>query len=178
MTDSTLERDKDALIRAMTDSYARGGMEMAGFERAVTRVSACADRAALAEEAASLGLALSAAAREGPAEAIELDCASGSIRKEGDWVKARRYRMRLQSSSARLDFRAYDSARGFDLEIGLEARSSVVRLVVPPGFEVEDRFSERISSGVRNRPKGEACCGNRIVLTGSLKSSVVKVKYR
>ena len=53
-----------------------------------------------------------------------------------------------------------------------------MKLIVPEGFEVEDRFSERISSVVRNKPKGSSYGDNIVVLAGSLRSSTVRVRYR
>jgi hypothetical protein len=103
---------------------------------------------------------------------------SGKLRETGDWVRARRYELALKSASARLDLSEYAGARGFRLLIDVEAVSSNLRLIVPECFEVEDRLSERVSSTIRNRPKGANCGDNLVVITGSVRSSVVKVKYR
>jgi hypothetical protein len=184
MPDSLLEERKDALIQAMTEEYARGAMEMPAFEVAVTRVNACADLAGLAAEAAVLGIVpeASVAVRRESAlakdEAIEIACVSGSVRKVGSWVKSRLYKLSLKSSSVRLDLLEYEGVRGFRLLVTIEARSSSIRLIVPRGFEVEERFSERVSSVVRNKPRGEAAGDNLVLLVGALRSSVVKVKYR
>jgi hypothetical protein len=185
MTEPGLEETKDGIIGTITEAYARGDMDMPSFERAVTRIHASGDRRALAVEAAALGLALPEPAPEPRAGreiaalgAVELSCVSGSLRQEGDWVKSRRYVLSLKSSSARLDLREYEAARGFRLTIDIDARSSVVRITVPKGFEVEDRFSERVSSTVRNRRRGGAFGDNLVVLTGAIRSSVVKIKYR
>jgi hypothetical protein len=182
MRETQLEDERNALIQTITEAYSRGAMEMPAFERAVTRLSACADRSALAAEAGALGLALplpssSSRSPEPPAGAVELSCESGNIRKTGDWVKARDYRLALKSSNARLDLMEYEGASGFRLAIEVEAISSSVRLIVPEGFEVEDRFSEHTSSVVRNKPKGPGG-DNLVVLTGRLRSSTVRVKYR
>jgi hypothetical protein len=184
MQEPRLESQKDEMIQRLTDAYARSAMDMQEFERAVTRVSACADVAALQAEGASLerSLALPALSRPGtelePAsDTMRLDCTSGSIRKSGDWVRAGRCEMALRSSSARLDFSAYAGSRGRSLVIELEMRSSNLRLIVPPGFEVVDDLSDRTSSNVRNRPREGGSGENRIVLKGALRSSNVKVKY-
>ncbi|MGO8693223.1 MAG: hypothetical protein ACLQMF_06060 [Rectinemataceae bacterium] len=187
MSDAKLESEKDALIQAITEVYAHGGLDMAAFEGAVTRISACPDSRALATEVETLGLGMPLVlpavadrrlASAPQREAIQLDCVSSSISKSGDWVASGSYCVRLKSSSARLDLREYEGAKGFRLVIEVEATSSVLSLTVPRGFQVEDRFSERVSSAVRNRPRGESYDDNRIVLTGNLRSSVVKVKYR
>jgi hypothetical protein len=186
MTEPDLEEAKDRLIQAITDIYSRGGMDMSSFERSVTRITASGDRSALVAEAEALGLALpqapaaasSSAAPMAYADAVELSCVSGSLRQDGEWVKAERYRLYLKSSSARLDFEEYEGARGFRLFIELEAISSSIRIKVPKGFEVEDRISERKSSTVRNKPKDEAYGDNLIVLSGSIGSSTVRIKYR
>jgi hypothetical protein len=191
MSETRLEFEKDAVIRTLTDAYAGGGMDMAGFERAVTRVSSCADSGALELEAKALGLDMASlrasvalpaavAPRElSPmGEAVRLDCVSGMIRNVGAWVKSPLYRLRLKSSGARLDLREYEGARGFRLMLDIDALSSSIRLVVPEGFEVEDRFTERVSSTVRNKRRGSAYGDNLVVLAGSLHSSVVRVKYR
>jgi hypothetical protein len=185
MREPELEETKDGIIGTITEAYARGDMDMPSFERAVTRIHASGDRTALAIEAAALGLVLPEPAPESGAGreiaalgAVELSCVSGSLRQEGDWVKSRRYALSLKSSSARLDLREYEGARGFRLAIDIDARSSVVRITVPKGFEVEDRFSERVSSTVRNRRRGGAFGDNLVVLTGAIRSSVVKIKYR
>ena len=185
MPDKQLESEKDALIQSITDGFSRGAIEMGAFERAVTRISACSDSKALALEAESLGIALPPVASIAgeaelapPSEAIGLDCVSGSVRKSGLWVKSRRYRLALKSANVRLDLREYEGSRGFRLLVELDARSSSLRLIVPEGFEVEDRFSERVSSTVRNKPKESGYGDNLVVLTGSLSSSTVRVKYR
>ncbi|MDA8424628.1 MAG: hypothetical protein M0Z80_00695 [Treponema sp.] len=183
MADTTFEAEKDALIHVLTEVYVRGDMEMTVFENAVARIHACGEPGDLAAEAGALGLSLPPAGlRAGsPAasgEAIEMNCASGSIRKSGDWVASGSYRLKLRSSSVRLDLREYADATGFRLVLDLDATSSVVSLTVPKNFEVEDRLAERTSSAVRNKPKGRGYGGNRIVLTGNIRSSVVKVKYR
>jgi len=187
MTEPGLDDAKDALIGTITDAYARGDMEMPSFERAVTRIHASGDRSSLAAEAAALGLAFPAPVLDpressGPlvsaSEAVALSCVSGRLRQSGDWVKSRRYVLSLKSASARLDLLEYEDLRGFRLAVDIEAVSSVVRIIVPAGFEVEDRFSERVSSSVRNKRKRGAHGDNLVVLTGSIRSSVVKVKYR
>jgi len=185
MPETRLEQDKDELIQRLTEAYALNAMDMQSFELAVTRVSGCPDETALRAESASLALSLPVLASARPsapalrqAEGQSLDCVSGNIRKVGDWVRAGRYTMRLQSSNARLDFSAYAGSKGLRLEIELEAQSSSLRLIVPAGFEVEDNFSERISSTVRNRPREAAFGDNHIVLRGQIRSSTVKVKYR
>jgi hypothetical protein len=181
MRDTQLEDERDALIQTVTEAYSRGAMEMPAFERAVTRLSACSDRSALDVEAGLLGLALPVPAPSSPypeavSGAVELNCVSGSVRKTGDWVKARSYKLALKSSNARLDLREYEGARDFRLALDIDAVSSNIRLIVPEGFEVEDRFSERVSSVVRNKSEGEGR-GNIIVLTGYLRSSTVRVRY-
>lgn len=185
MDEPRLERQKDLLIQRVTDVYVRGGIDMPAFEQAVTRINAFSDPRELAAEAASLGIGSSltpvpaaANAVSEPSRGIELNCRSGHIRKSGDWIKAALYRLNLRSASVRLDLREYDGAQGFRLVLDIDAQSSVVRLTVPRGFEVEDQFSENVSSMVRNRQRGDSYGDNRIVLTGRLQSSVVRVRYR
>jgi hypothetical protein len=176
-----LEREKDGLIQQITTLYSRGDMDLPAFERAVTRINDCADRSLVLAEARSLGVALVERADDLPSAAAgeeELVCVSGALRKRGLWVKARRYKLALTSSSARFDLSEYRDQRGLRLEIDLAAVSSGFRLIVPEGFEVEDHFSDRVSSVVKNEPKRPASGDNRILLTGALRSSVVKVKYR
>jgi hypothetical protein len=187
MEEPGFEESREALIQKITDIYSRGGMDMDAFERAVTRIHASGDRNSLATEAATLGLELPRAELElrgrpamlrAASEPLELSCVSGNIRKVGDWVKARRYTLALKSSSARLDLCQYDGESGFRLFLDIDAVSSNLRLVVPEGFEVEDRLGDNVSSTVRNKPKGESYGDNIVVLSGSIRSSVVKIKYR
>lgn len=180
-----LETAKDELIDAMTEAYSRGAMEVSAFERAVARIAASPDAEALAAEATALGFATSGAesrSRTPPfeyeADLVELSCVSGSLKLEGEWVKAERYRLYLKSSSARLDLREYEGRRGFRLLIELEAVSSSLRLDLPEGFELSDRISERRSSTLRNKPKGTIYDDCVVALAGSLVSSTLKVKYR
>jgi hypothetical protein len=156
-------------------------MDMATFEAAVSRITTCPDEISLEVEAASLGVVVPAvpnSVEPSNLDSIDLDCVSSGIRKIGNWVKSRRYRLRLKSSTARLDLSEYEGASGFRLEIDVLAISSSLLLIVPKGFEVEDKIEERQSSVIRNRPKGGSYGDALVVLTGSLKSSVVKVKYR
>jgi hypothetical protein len=186
MEEPGFEEEKDELIQTITDSYARGGIDMPAFERAVTRITASGDRSSLVAEAAALGLAVPAPAldpreRSAPApaaaDAVQLSCVSSNLRETGDWVRSRRYELALKSASARLDLREYDGVRGFRLVIAVDAVSSNLRVIVPEGFEVEDRLSERVSSTIRNRPRGESYGDNLVVITGSVRSSNVRVKY-
>jgi hypothetical protein len=206
MADAGFEAEKERLIDAITDAYSRGDMEMAAFERAVGRITMSPDSSALAAEAAALGQALGPAfapalrpvlgsspvlpARDsgnfgGSIEAasdsldlVELACVSGSLKQDGEWVRAERYRLYLKSSSARLDLREYEGRRRFRLHVELDAISSSLRIDLPEGFELQDRISERQSSTVRNKPKGSVFDDCIILLTGSIRSSTVKIKYR
>ncbi len=54
MGDSEHGDERDALIQTVTEAYSRGAMEMAAFEKAVTRLNTCADRSALEAEAGQL----------------------------------------------------------------------------------------------------------------------------
>ena len=181
MPSTELEGKKNAFIEVITDSYVRGSLDMPAFESAVGRITASSDEASLAVEAASLGLSLPAvikAATEVEGESVDLDCVSGNIRKEGDWLRSGRYRLRLRSSSVRLDFRHYAYGPSFRLELDLLSVSSTIRLIVPRGFQIEDRIDERQSSVVKNRPKVIDREGSVIQLRGSLRSSVIKVTYK
>jgi hypothetical protein len=185
VTDKALDAAKDRLINEITDAYSRGGMEMGAFERAVTRISASPDAGVLADEASALGFARPAGESgsstrsvELEAELVELSCVSGKLRLEGEWVKAERYRLYLKSASARLDLREYEGRRGFRLYIELEAISSSIRIELPEGFELQDRLSERTSSTVRNKPKSSVYDDCIVLLSGSIRSSTLRVKYR
>ncbi len=198
MADPRLESGKDAVIQAVTEIYARGGMDMPAFERSVAALSACGDLEALQAEAGALGIDAQAVMRAlapaqprapaarpesalaaGPPEgAIRLECVSGNLRQEGQWVRASAYELRLKSSSARLDLREYEDASGLRLVLDIDAQSSTIRLTVPRGFEVQDRLSERVSSSVHNKAKESPFGGNLVVLEGRLRSSVLKVKYK
>jgi hypothetical protein len=164
MADSGFEADKDRLIEAVTRAYSRGSMDLAEFERAVARITADPEARAM-EAPASLDL-------------VELACVSGKLRQEGEWVRAERYRLYLKSSSARLDLREYEGRRGFRLLVELDLASSNLKLIVPEGFEVEDRIAERQSSTVRNRPRSLVYDDCVVTLSGSIRSSNVRVKYR
>lgn len=182
----SLERQKDKVIQELTTLYSRGDMDLPAFETAVVRVNACADDGALMavarshmDEARALGALSVRGDAALPAEKaeVELSCVSGSIRKSGEWVDARRYKLALRSSSVRLDLSSYAGTEGFRLELDLAAVSSVVALILPAGFSVEDRLSGRVSSSFRDKPRGGAFGDNRVIVTGAVQSSVVKVKY-
>jgi hypothetical protein len=178
MSDGELELKRDSLIRIVTEVYAMGNIELPVFEKAVARLHSCTDLASLESEASLLGLARSAeAALPREADVLELSCVSGHLRKDGDWAKGGRCWLSLRSSTAKLDLMEYEGRRGFRLAIDIDAVSSSVSLVVPADFVVEDRISERSSSTVRNRPR-DAGAGSVVILTGRLRSSTIKVKYR
>ncbi len=186
MPESRLEDEKDALIQVLTEVYSRGAMDMPAFERSVVKIGGCGDLVALEAEAKSLGLALppvpARRADLAPSladlpEAVQVECVSGTMRKVGDWVRARGYRFALRSSNLRLDLTEYEGATGFRLFVDIQATSSNVRIVVPAGFEIEDRIEGRRSSNVRNRPRGPAYGDNVVVLSGALQSSNVRIKY-
>ena len=176
-----LEGDKNALIQVITDAYVHGEMDVTLFEGAVSRITATKDESTLAVEAASLGLSFPAFVTAGSpslGEPIDLDCGSASIRKMGDWLRSSRYRLKLRSSSVRLDLRDYADARNFHLDLEIVAVSSSIKLIVPRGFEVEDRIEDQQSSVVRNRPRGAASGTQLIRIRGSLRSSTLGISYR
>lgn len=175
--ETALDSRKKSLVERLTDVYARGGMELAAFEAALSRITDSASDGELAAEAAALGLGLSApAGAPGPdaEELIERGCTSGTIREEGEWIKARKYRYKLVSSYLILDFRAYELSAGIRVEIELAAVSANVRLLLPRGFSVEDRIEGRISSVVRNAKDEERGASNVVVLSGTIQSSTVR----
>ena len=189
MTGRGLDAGKDELIDAVTEAYARGAMETAAFERAVARITAAADPAALAVETAALGIALPQAAaapgsgasplpHTGSEDLVELACVSGNIKENGEWVRASRYRLYLKSSNCALDLLEYEGRPGFRLLIELDLISSNLRIVVPEGFEIDDRIAERRSSTIRNKPKSEIYDDCVVTLAGSLRSSNLKIKYK
>jgi|GEM_PF-1982840 len=194
MTPSTLDAIKDRLIEGITEAYARGAMEAADFERTVTRVAAAPDAEALAAEASafgrSMGIEIPAPLENrgaspprppipaGGGEVVELSCVGGDLREEGDWVRSGAYRISLKSSNGRLDLREYEGEPGFRLLLELDLVSSNLKLIVPEGFEVEDRISERRSSTFRDRPEGGIYDGCVVTLTGSLRSSNLRVRRR
>jgi hypothetical protein len=194
MADAGFEAEKERLIDAITDAYSRGEIEMPAFERAVGRITMSPDSSVLAVEAAAFGPALgpalvpparnsgdfgtSIATASDALDLVELACVSGSLRQEGEWVRAERYRLYLKSSSVRLDLREYEGRRRFRLHIELDATSSSLRIYLPEGFELQDRISERQSSTVRNKPKSSVYDDCIVLLTGSIRSSTISVKYR
>jgi hypothetical protein len=107
-------------------------------------------------------------------ELIELGCSSGSIKRSGAWVSARRYRIKVVSSSVSLDFGAYAGESGMRVEIESHATSSAIKLILPRGFRVEDRVSSRISSTVRCDGFDEG--DNLVILSGSLVSSTIRAR--
>jgi hypothetical protein len=181
MADTALEKRKDSLIRGISEAFSHGRMDLASFEAAVSRITVCEDDTSLEAEAASLGTSLATVpntAEPRDADVVELDCVSSGIRKVGEWVKSGRYRLRLRSSNVRLDLSSYEGSSGFRLELEILATSSSVLVIVPRGFEVEDKIEERQSSVIRNKPRAAGSGDAIVVISGSLRSSVVKVKYR
>lgn len=173
------QKYRDSLIDRAAQAFSRDRLEEAEFEAFVVRVQAAPGVAELRAAEASIAHLLPAVAEVSELEderAFSLNM--GNLRRRGDWVDARGYRLEGKMSNFELDYRAYEDVPDFTMILDIDLSMSNLKLLVPPDWRVEDRISNSTGSNFLDRGRAEVCRSCRIVIRGSLSMSNVIVRRR
>ena len=97
------------------------------------------------------------------------------VKKLGHWTSARLIDVKASAANVVLELRSPEIAAG-DIEVGLDANRSVVKLLVPDDAIIDDGELRRIGRGrVKDMTGSPSPAGRRIVLTGELRNAEVRV---
>ena len=93
----------------------------------------------------------------------------------GEWTTARRFAVEATDSLVVVDLLLPNLAPG-DIEVDLDIDHSTLKLLVPDGAVVDENGLRRIGRGqVKDRTGTSSATGRRIVLSGEMRHSEVRV---
>ena len=176
---------RNQLIEQATLAFTRGLIDQDDFETIMTRINQLDTQQELTSLATSLpvifpsGWGQSSMLTQSELDQFqELRVNSGNIKKQGLWIDSPAYLIVLHSSNMSLDLRAYEDTTNLQLILNLELSRSNLKIILPETWQVGDRIEDKVSSNVKIRSPSINWGSNRIILSGSLHSSNLKVKYR
>ena len=110
-----------------------------------------------------------------PVERVVLRAHDRRQKHLGEWTTARRFSVEAARSLFVVDLLLPRLEPG-DIEIDLDVDHSTVKLLVPDGAQIEELGLRRIGRGrVKDRTGTSSSGGRRIVLTGEMRNSEVRV---
>jgi hypothetical protein len=173
------QKYRETLLDRAAQAFARDALDEAGLEAFIARVQDAQGEAELRAASAFLAPLVPAESDEGTlAEAREIALHMSNLKRRGDWVDAKTYRLSGQTSNFELDYRAYENVRGFAMTLIVDLSMSNLTLIVPPDWEVDCRIDRNSMSNVVDKgpyPSRGSC---RIRVEGSLSMSNIRVKRR
>jgi hypothetical protein len=175
---SDLEISKQTMVNTLQDRFAHGQLDEETFEKNLEEIFAVADQNALVLVSRRLAVPLKAAAAPELGRQGSINLSMGNKRMEGDWLTANHYRIELNMSNVRMDFRHYENETGIKVRLDLDLKHSNIKIIVPPTFQVVDEIPINVGSNIKNKAKHVEGPYNYILLTGKISFSNVKVKYR
>jgi hypothetical protein len=102
----------------------------------------------------------------------------GNLKKQGDWVDARAYRLDGKMSNFVLDYRFYAEEPNFTMTLDVDLSMSNLKLIIPPDWQVDCRITRNSASNIVDRGSSPTRSAKRIVITGALSMSNIRVKRR
>lgn len=174
-----IQKYRDSLIERAAFAFARDQLDEAAFETFVARVQTASGEAEL--QAAELDLLPTAHAAESDTamqDVGEYALNMGNLRKQGAWVDARTYRLDGKMSNFELDFRSYAEEPHFSMTLDVDLSMSNLKLIVPPDWQVDCRITRNSASNIVDRGSPPTRSAKRIVITGALAMSNIRVKRR
>jgi hypothetical protein len=173
------QKFREALLDRAAVAFARDKLDEAGPEALIVRIQDAPGEAELREAEAYLApLVPVAEAQRDLEEARDLALNMSNLKRQGDWVDARVYRLEGKMSNFELDYLSYADERGFSMLLKVDLSMSNLKLIVPPDWQVDCRITHNVASNVIDRWPAQARAANRIVVEGSLSMSNIKVKRR
>jgi hypothetical protein len=173
-----VQKYREALLDRAAQAFAQDALDEAGLEAFIARVQDAGD-AELREAAAYLAPLVGEADQEKwLAETRDIALHMSNVKRSGDWVDARTYRLTGRTSNFELDYRAYENVRDFDMALEVDLSMSNLTLIVPPDWEVDCRIARNSMSNIVDKgpvPTRGSC---RILVEGELSMSNIRVKRR
>ncbi|MFA6506114.1 MAG: hypothetical protein WCT14_08445 [Treponemataceae bacterium] len=170
---------RDSLIDRAATAFAQDKLDEAAFEAFVARVQTAPDEAELRAAEASLAPFFPAAAPETVLSDVrEIELNMSNLKKRGDWVDARAYRLDGKMSNFELDYLAYSDAENFSMTLDVDLSMSNLKLIIPSDWQVDCRLTRNSASNVKDRGPFPTRSANRIVIVGALSMSNIKVRRR
>jgi hypothetical protein len=130
--------DRDAVVEVLRIAAGDGRLTSAELDDRLEAALTAKTYAELAVLTADLPAAGQPAAVEPvPAkDLVQIDCRSGSAKRDGQWVVPRRIEARVTSGSIKLDLTQAIISHS-ELEVDVSVRSGSITVVTRPGVEVE-----------------------------------------
>lgn len=173
------QKYRDSLIDRAAAAFAEDKLDEAAFEAFVARVQTAPGEAELRAAEASLAPFLPAAGPEPVlSDAQEVELNMSNLKKSGDWIDARKYRLVGKMSNFELDYLAYADEEQFSMTLDVDLSMSNLKLIVPSDWQVDCRLTRNSASNVKDRGPFPSRGGNRLVVVGSLSMSNIKVRRR
>jgi hypothetical protein len=130
--------DRDAVVEVLRIAAGDGRLTAAELDErleAALTAKTYAELAVLTADLAAAGQPQVAAAAP-TRDLVQIDCRSGSAKRDGRWVVPRRIEARVTSGSIKLDLTHAIIAQP-KLEVDVSVRSGSITMVTKPGIEVE-----------------------------------------
>jgi hypothetical protein len=130
--------DRDAVVEVLRIAAGDGRLTAAELDERLEAALTAKTYAELAVLTADLPAAGQppVAAAVPPKDLVQIDCRSGSAKRDGQWVVPRRIEARVTSGSIKLDLTQAIIVQP-ELEVDVSVRSGSITVVTRPGIEVE-----------------------------------------
>jgi hypothetical protein len=189
----TISKIRDSMIDRAATAFAKDKLDEAAFESLVARIQTAAGEAELIALADTfspiLGETMIEPSIPDPSvpEVREIGLDMSNVKKSGDWVDARAYRLDGKMSNFELDYRAYADREEFEMTLSVDLSMSNLRLIVPPDWQVDCRIDRNSASNIKDRgalstkassATGSAQNNKRILIEGNLSMSNIIVRRR
>lgn len=182
MSEPSLDAEKEAAIELLTRAYAGDVLSMEQLEDRLTRVTAAYSLPAVRGVVSDLaGMAIQlpgeSGGRQFPESQQLVRGSRQSLKREGNWLRAKRIVVIQSGSSIKLDFsQLQDYPRQvFELDLLLEGCS--LRIKVPMGTRIDERLEAhsstcRCSRSLRRGEDPDACT---LIIKGRVGGSSVRI---
>jgi hypothetical protein len=162
------DAERNLVVDQLNNAVGEGRLTLVEFEDRLRGVLAARTREDMVPFTADLPVTAAP-------EEITLRSRASSLRRTGRWVVPRRLAVEVQSSSVRLDLTEAQVASP-TVAVTVDARTSSVTLVLPPGASAEAHDFELSHSTVKSSVPDSG--GLHVVVGGELRASSLKVRYQ
>lgn len=177
-----MQKLRESLLDRAAVAFAHDKLDEAALESFIARVQDAPGetelRAAAAYLAPLVPLAEAEDTKRDLSEVRDFALNMSNLKRRGDWVDARAYRLDGRMSNFELDFRAYEGAPDFSMILYVDLSMSNLKLIVPRDWDVDCRITHTTASNVVDRHPAPGRSRCRIVIEGALSMSNIKVKRR
>ncbi len=178
------QKYRDFLIERAASAFARDQLDEAAFEAIVARVQTAPGEAGLRAVELDLPPSEHGTVRDLTepdttlANVRDYALNMGNLKKKGDWVDARAYRLDGKMSNFELDFRTYAEDAQFLMTLDVDLSMSNLKLIIPPDWQVDCRITRNSASNIVDRGSLNTRSTKRILITGTLSMSNIRVRRR